>query len=594
MLPSVSPPGHTPMGGVRPRTLGPPSYGSSMRCLAIVTTPLPQGSSTPADHHGAHLATNLPGMDRRGFLAAVVATALAGACSSGEGDQEGTAPTTAGNGESTTTGPAASLPVPDLPGDPFTLGVGSGDPLPTAIVLWTRLAPEPLSGGGMPDVEVPVTWELATDDTFGDLVASGTAVATPALGHSVHVDATDLEADTWYAYRFRVGDHTSPTGRTRTAPAIDADVARWRFAVASCQAYQDGYWTAYPHLVDEPDLDLVVFLGDYIYESGINEEAVRQHNSDEVITLEDYRNRYGLYRSDENLRAAHAACPWVVVWDDHEVDNNYAGLVPEDGAPVGPDAFAERRAAAYLAWYEHQAVRLDPPEGADLMIHRSFRWGGLAELFALDSRQYRSDQACGDATLDMEPACEESLDPERTMLGTEQEGWLIDGLSASPCAWKVLANQVVLGDVRLGEAVINYDQWDGYPAARQRLLDAVVANDVTGLVVVTGDIHFSAAGDLRIDQADPAAPIIASEFVGTSMGSAMAPNLVEAIAGFADLFPDVHYSNAALRGYMLCTVTPELWTTDYRTVETTITPTSPIDTDASFVIEAGTPGMQPG
>jgi alkaline phosphatase D len=530
---------------------------------------------------------------RRRFLAAVVAAAAASACSGAEdGAGPGPGDDEAGDG-TTTAGPdPAGLPVPDLAASPFTLGVASGDPLPQAVILWTRLAPEPTNGGGMPAVDVPVTWEVARTDDFTELVAEGVAVARPTLAHSVHVDVDGLEPDTWYSYRFRVGEHVSSIGRTRTAPGPGTTPDQLRFAVASCQQWQDGYWTAYPHLASD-ELDAVLFLGDYIYEGDVDADAVRPHNSPEVVTLADYRDRYALYKSDAGLQGAHAAAPWIVTWDDHEVDNNYAGLAPEEGAPVGPDAFTDRRAAAYQAWYEHHPVRVEPPDGPDLVIYRSFTWGDLVDLFVLDTRQYRTDQGCGDAVADLRPACDDIDQADRTMLGSQQERWLLEGLGTSEARWRVIANQVVFGNVMLGEAVINYDQWDGYPASRRRLLEAIVDREVENLVVLTGDIHFGACGNLRMDQTDPESPILATEFVGTSISSRFDEELLPFVAAFADVFPDVLYSNGERRGYLRCTVTPERWTTEYVVVDTIDQEVSDASVDATFEIAAGTPGANP-
>ena len=289
------------------------------------------------------------------------------------------------------TGAFAADPV--LPGPPFTLGVASGDPTPTAVILWTRLAPDPLNGGGMPAVDVPVGWEVATDDAFTQVVASGTTIATPAHGHTVHVDATGLAPDTWFHYRFTASGFTSPVGRTRTAPAAGSSPASMRFAFASCQNWPAGYYTAHRALAAE-DVDVVHFLGDYIYENG-SQGPVRPHNSPEITTLTAYRNRYALYRGDPDLQASHAAFPWIITWDDHEVENNYAGLNPQD--PADAATFAARRAVAYQAWWEHQPVRLPAPTGPDLTIRRSFDWGDLARFAVVDGRQHRSDQACGDS-----------------------------------------------------------------------------------------------------------------------------------------------------------------------------------------------------
>ena len=278
---------------------------------------------------------------RRAFLAGVVASALAAGCSrDGAGEEVGdvvgdTPPET-----------AADLPPvpPSLPAELFALGVASGDPLPDAVILWTRLVSDPLvTGGGLPDQPLPVRWEIAAGRAFDDVVASGDVVAEPALAHSVHVDATGLEPDTWYWYRFSVGGSVSPTGRTRTAPRAGDDVDTLRFAFASCQNYQSGFWPAHDHLAAE-DVDLVVFLGDYIYEDAPDPEAVRPYRSSEPVDLDGYRLRFGEYKADRALQAAHARAPWVCTWDDHEVESNYADGVPGMASRVGPAGFpsAER------------------------------------------------------------------------------------------------------------------------------------------------------------------------------------------------------------------------------------------------------------
>jgi alkaline phosphatase D len=312
----------------------------------------------------------------------------------------------------------------------------------------------------------------------------------------VHAVA-ELESGWWF-YRFRAGTFTSPTGRAQTAPAADS-AAEARFASASCQNYQNGYYTAHRDIADQQP-DFVVWLGDYIYEGdsypidGAN--VVRSHGTPEVRTLDDYRNRYALYRGDADLQASHAACPWYVIWDDHEVENNYASLIPEN--PEEAPDFAARRAAAYQAWWEHMPVALPPPNGTDeYRIYRSFRWGSLLDLALLDGRQYRSDQACGDPGLSLDPACPETFDPDRTMLGAEQEAWLIDTLDAATSTWRVIGNQTVFGDLTLAGAVLNYDQWDGYPADRSAIVDRLAADAVPNVVVLTGDIHLAGTGTIR-------------------------------------------------------------------------------------------------
>ena len=314
----------------------------------------------------------------------------------------------------------------------------------------------------MPADDVGVTWEVSDTADFGTIAASGIETAVAAHGHSVHAVAPLAEGD-WF-YRFRVGDYTSPVGTTRPTPAAAASVASTNFAVASCQNYANGQYAAHRDLAEHTP-DFVVWLGDYIYEdpgASDADPAARVHLGPEPTTVEDYRNRYGRYKSDPHLQAAHMACPWFVIWDDHEVENNYAGLIPQDTADA--PTCAARRFAAYQAWWEHQPVRLDPPVAdKEYRIYRDMHWGGLIDLTLLDGRQYRSDQACGDVTLSLDPPCPEVADPTRTMLGEEQETWLYDTLGASTATWNVIGNQVVFADATLNGAVLNYDQWDGYP-----------------------------------------------------------------------------------------------------------------------------------
>ncbi|HEX3157585.1 MAG TPA: alkaline phosphatase D family protein, partial [Gemmatimonadaceae bacterium] len=320
---------------------------------------------------------------------------------------------------------------------PFTLGVASGDPTPDGVVLWTRLAPDPLRGGGMPPRRVPVRWEIAADEGFARIVQRGEALALPELAHSVHVEVRGLASDRVYWYRFITGGAASPVGRTRTAPAAGARLDRFALAFASCQSYQSGYYTAHRHLANE-DVNLVVFLGDYIYEGGIDQGGVRRHTGPEIMSLGDYRDRYALYKTDPDLQAAHAAFPWTVTTDDHEVDNNYAGEISE--RYDAPQLFLQRRAAAYQAYYEHMPLRRSSmPKGPDLPLYRRLGFGDLLELNVLDTRQYRTDQPCGDSVT---PHCAESLSPDATILGAAQERWLLDGLGASAARWNLLGNQL--------------------------------------------------------------------------------------------------------------------------------------------------------
>ncbi len=520
-------------------------------------------------------------ISRRTFLASTAAVAVA-ACSDDDTDSTpstaSTSPSTvAPTTSSTTSTTTTTLPPIDLPADPFTLGVASGDPDTESVVLWTRLAPLPLEGGGMPTDDVPVLWEASATDDFVAIAASGQEVAKAESGHSVHALAA-LAQGSWF-YRFRVGQYISPTGITRVAPTEATEV---NFAAASCQHYETGYYAAHRDIAERAP-DFLLWLGDYIYEgAGVvdGDPAARIHIDAEPTTLEQYRNRYARYKADPNLQAAHAACPWFVIWDDHEVENNYAGPVPQEVEDA--DEFEARRFAAYTAWWEHQPVRLPPPSAADeeYRIYRDAKWGDLLTLALLDGRQYRSDQACGDAVLNLEPACAESADPNRTMLGDAQEQWLVDTLTESTAQWNVIGNQVVMANATLNGAVLNYDQWDGYPVARQRLLSTLDTAGVQNLIVITGDIHLAAVAHLRTEDAS-----VGVEFVTTSIssGANLNPELTDLLKGF----PDLVDAELAHRGYTFHTVTPELWTAEYRIVTDVAAPDSEVTTFGVYAVESG-------
>lgn len=473
--------------------------------------------------------------------------------------------------------------------DPFTLGVASGDPIPTSVILWTRLATDPMAAdgtGGMAADDIEVLWEVSTDERFSDVVASGTEVASPDFGHSLHVDPTGLTPDTRYWYRFRVGDFTSPVGRTRTTPDRGAAVEALRIAFASCQLRAAGYWTAYDQMAQD-DLDLVFFLGDYIYEYPSGEGALSPGITAEPQTEADYRLLYGAYKRDPLLQAAHAAAPWVVTWDDHEVENNYAGGVPEN--PEDAATFAARRKAAYQVFWENQPVRLDPPGEDGLALYRTVEYGSLATFFVLDGRQYRSDQACGDKVPTNAAECPALADESRTMLGTEQEGWITEGLRDAEGVWKVLAQQTVMKALVVGDLVLNVDQWDGYPPARARLLSSVAEDGVENMVVLTGDIHVGAAADIRGTDAGSDGPILAHELVVPGISS---PGL-----GFGEGIDTsalgLLYTNAMDNGYARAVITPERWTTEWMVVEGGIQePGRPVVVDATAEVAAGTPGIR--
>ncbi|WP_432059188.1 alkaline phosphatase D family protein [Streptomyces sp. S1] len=496
---------------------------------------------------------------------------------------------------------AAELDARRVTEDPFTLGVASGDPLPGSVLLWTRLAPRPFEpGGGLPDRRVPVHWELAHDERFRRTVRRGTATAHPEFRHTVHVEIEHLAPGRAYFYRFRVGAWTSPVGRTRTAPAPDARTTALSLAAVSCQAYHDGYFTAYRHLAEE-DVDVVFHLGDYLYEYAVDATGGARTYTDrvlpavfnrETLTLEDYRLRYALYKTDPDLRAAHAAHPFVVTWDDHETENNYAGDTPENTVP--PEEFLLRRAAAYRAYWEHQPLRRPQlPDGPDMRLYRRLSFGRLAQFDILDTRQYRSDQAYGDGWQVPGP---ESEDPSRTLTGATQERWLLDGWRRSRARWNVLPQQVVFAERRdraTADFKLSMDSWDGYPASRQRILAGAEAAGVENLMVLTGDVHVSYGLDLKADFRDPSSRTVGTEIVTTSITSgkdgADRPSNYDRLT---QANPHLRFFNGR-RGYAKVSLDRESARADFRTVPYVTTPGAPVTTAASFVTEAGNPGLAP-
>jgi len=532
-----------------------------------------------------------PTLDRREFLGFITATLTSAACGDAlrASDRSQSFPTVDPTGDTAT--PPAPQP-PRLPDDPFTLGVACGDPLPDGFVLWTRLAPEPLEGGGMPGTDVPVIWEIARADAhdadgeaaFESPVASGWLYTEPRLAHSAHVDVRGLPPNTWYAYRFRVGRQwTSQTGRARTFPRPEASPDRFRLATASCQNYRDGYYTAHRHLARE-DLDLIAFLGDYIYEYGRGGDGVvRHHRGSTLESLEDYRQRYALYKSDPGLQAAHATCPWVMTWDDHEVSNNYAGREPSRG---GIDDFKRLRANAYQAYYEHLPLRVPSPDDpSTLEIYRQFEFGDLASLSVLDGRQYRSGIICDG---EIEEPCDEILDPSQAMIGPRQRSWLVDKMTRSKTLWNLVCQQTVMTPINFDNQFVNPDQWDGYQAERQTLLDFFGSGAVDNVTVLTGDIHTAGFAELPGDDDAPGdSDRVGLEIVATSITSGN--DLLSGSEDIEDLFlhqfPHVHYFNPTKRGYCRLEYTREQCRVRYRTVSTVEEPEAELATDVEFTIE---------
>jgi len=490
---------------------------------------------------------------------------------------------------------AASSP---LRSDPFTLGVASGDPLPDGFVIWTRLAPDALADdglGGMPSRRHEVRWQVAGDPRFRRIVGSGSVTAGPESAHAVHVELDGLRAGREYWYRFRVGQWLSPVGRAVTAPAHDAMPSSLTMAFASCSQFEHGWFTAYRRLAEDRP-DLVLHLGDYQYEYRADTYVapggnVRDHRGPETESLAGYRQRHAQYKSDPDLQAAHAAAPWLVVWDDHEVDNNWADEVHEKPHLPQPD-FLDRRAAAFRAFYENMPLRRSSvPDGIDMQLYRRIRWGQLAGFHMLDTRQYRDDQACGDGYQD----CADAADPARTLTGAEQERWLLDGFRTSTQRWDLLGQQVFFSrrDADASEEVtrVSMDAWDGYQASRRRVTQGWVEAGVRNPVVLTGDVHAHWASDITADFDDPDAPVVGSELVCSSITSGG--------DGYDD--PDGAHPWAAqnpnltfwtnLRGYVRTTITPDELRADFRCVPRVSTEGAEAFTRASFVIEDRVRGM---
>lgn len=476
----------------------------------------------------------------------------------------------------------------------FTLGVASGDPSHDAVTIWTRLAPKPLEGGGMWRDRVLVQYEVAEDERMRRVVRRGVVFATRENAHSVSVRVQGLRSDRWYYYRFTALGDASRTGRTRTFPRRGDRCTGMRFGLVSCQDYQNGYYAAYRDMATL-DLDCVVHVGDYIYEYGPAADAVRPHIGDEVSSIDDYRNRYALYRLDPDLQTAHALFPFIVTWDDHEVDNNYAGEIPEDAQTR--EVFLARRAAAYKAYVEHMPLHLPatPSEGS-VQLYRNFDFGSLARFSVLDTRQFRSDQPCGDGFA----FCPDVFSATASLTGAAQMRWLERSLSESCTHWNVIAQQTMMtkwdGTALTGFStpLFNVDAWDGYQASRSHLLNFIADRKVTNPVVLTGDIHSSWVADLKRDFADTSAAPIATEFVGTSISSDFPAAFIPLVEATLPANPHIRFFDGLHRGYVVCEVSEKHWLTEFRGVADVRDPESLVDTLAEFAVESGRPGAVAG
>ncbi len=500
-------------------------------------------------------------------------------------------------------GTTALAQAPRAQAYPFSLGVASGAPLPDSVILWTRILPDPLNAQSTSPVALAVRWEVAHDQAFTRIAAKGTAMASPALAHSVHVDVKGLEPARWYWYRFMLGDAVSPAGRTRTAPAPGSMPAMLRLAVASCQHWEFGSYAAHRHIA-AANPDLVAFLGDYIYEWGPYHlrHPGRALRVNESYTLADYRARYAQYKSDPDLQASHLAAPWIVTWDDHEVANDYS----RDRDELLSPGFAARRAAAYQAFYEHMPLRLTPPRAGafgDLRIYQRYDWGQLARLHVLDDRQYRAVHACqpkgrgGSSSITR--ACKELRDPVRSMLGAEQEAWLSEGFTSSRARWNIVAQQTPMAQSSQlplktpGGGRFWNDGWDGYPVARDRLFESLRASQADNPIILSGDVHTFYATDLRPDfnrAVSSRNPVIATEFCGTSVtsGSRSQARTLE----YVDMNPHVKYGRSDKRGFMLIEITPAATSTIFVGLDNVRDPNTRATRLATFSVADGKPGAK--
>jgi alkaline phosphatase D len=492
--------------------------------------------------------------------------------------------------------------------NPFSLGVASGSPNHHSVVLWTRLMPEGGSGT-LPSAlgDVSVTWEVADDEHFKVNRRTGQVMALAALAHSVHLELEGLQSDRWYFYRFQFGNAQSAIGRTRTLPHPEAMVQKLRVAYASCQRWEHGYFSAYEHMAQE-NLDMVLFLGDYIYEYAAAANPVRLPTGGWVTSLSDYRNRYALHKSEKSLQAMHAQCPWLVTWDDHEVSNDYAGWVRGFSGNITFN-FEAQRAQAYQAFYEHMPLRASAltrsleglARGAEMRIYGQVAYGKLANIYLLDDRQYRDRQVCnkglGFGSGWVDPAqCEEWLNPQRTLLGASQEQWLNQTFANARDdhrTWNVIAQQTLFGrrDYRLGAGQYFWnDGWDGYAAARQRMTQSMQNNSLKNPVLIGGDVHENWVGHVMADAYKDDSAKLGVEFCGAGITARSAGNakLAERLAEN----PHFIFADSERKGYGVVEFTTQHIQTELRVVDDVRQPQTKIETLAKFEVESGVPQVQ--
>ena len=489
--------------------------------------------------------------------------------------------------------------------NPFSIGVASGSPNHHSVVLWTRLMAEPGSSKTQfSDTDVSVKWEVADDEGFKVNRRAGQVVALAALAYSVHLELDGLQSDRWYFYRFQIGDAQSTTGRTRTLPHPEAMVQKLRVAYASCQRWEHGYFSAYDHMCQE-NLDMVLFLGDYIYEYAGAANPVRLPKGGWVNSLDDYRERYALHKSEKGLQAMHAQCPWLVTWDDHEVSNDYAGLERGQSGNISFN-FAAQCARAYQAFYEHMPLRASAliksieglAQGAELRIYGQVPYGKLANIYLLDDRQYRDKQVCnksdGHGSGFINPdQCEDWFNPKRSLLGLEQTKWLDQAFAnaqkdARP--WNVVAQQTIFGrrDFRIGAGYTLWnDGWDGYSAARQQMTQSMQNKALKNPVLIGGDVHENWVGHVMADAYKDDSAKLGVEFCGAGITARSAGNS-KLPARLAEN-PHFIFADSERKGYGVVEFTAKQIQTELRVVDDVRQPQTKIETLAKFEVEAGVP-----